>query len=848
VQDVWREIAQVDGMEERLVVLCVDAINENPQAKELLKQLDELVQGPWPWLKVVFSSRPETWQVIKRGVRLAEALYYREEGTESLGVELEPFSYSEQMVPFSRQELPEAYAKYQQAFDLQTWYEALPVELREMLREPLNLWLVAKTYEGQAIPDTLKVTKLVEQYIGALLRSERLGEEDLQLLEKQLVPLMVGEGHYSNAITIADIDAVGGGLYEVIYSEQVLSDGRRTNQSFINLLDADILVRQEEGREQNIAFKYERFFDHYAGARVYEIASRQEDIPAWYEKQIEFISTHPYLWGAVKNAIELGLSSDNLKLVRTLAQKEEIHIRDILIAALVDWGIENQEINAILTSLILKDGKSKKEFNRPLLSKIVGASTVEKNREMELRTAIQVAGRLEMCDLLQVTACHMNSTIRAITAQELFYIWRSSPKSTLATLEHLVGQIKDRWGFPNPDIIESCIGISLPILFDGYQDTETSQGLKTTWKHIINSTIVLARTNRNNLGLLNLAREWAMDTILSFVVNYISRTTNEIPNNNFNLQEIGMFIRKSNEEKKTVFILSEFLDPANDISKIRDILIELVNSRDTFTQLVVTVILINQATARREVVLEIIEEMFERAKLISPAVPLMMGVIYSLMSIIYAQPSLEEALVEKFGDYIKYFLEHHKSTYSSELREYTYLLIDPYLILCYRTYGHLETPTARYILGEACQKLEPEFVAEHCVRAAVVGSVELKHPLIGLKIIEAIMQRKEDAVIEGYVTGLARIRTYYPELVDEFLDKTDVTDTIKQRIYHLSFPEQIGDVLLYRAQLFAANILRDSPLTRTLTIESIQYATQCHSVSDLARFFFRKVVNHIQTS
>jgi GTPase SAR1 family protein len=139
LEDVWQTISRIEGIEDRSLILYLDAINENPNAKELLRQVNELVQKPYSWLKVVCSSRPETWQTIKRGVRLAERLYYREEESKTIGVELEPFFYSKQIEPFSRQELPEVYAKYQQTFNVQTPYEALQSEQRELLRDPLSL-------------------------------------------------------------------------------------------------------------------------------------------------------------------------------------------------------------------------------------------------------------------------------------------------------------------------------------------------------------------------------------------------------------------------------------------------------------------------------------------------------------------------------------------------------------------------------------------------------------------------------------------------------------------------------------------------------------------------------------
>src|SRR5438105_13713179 len=88
---------------------------------------------------------------------------------------------------------------------------------------------------------------------------------------------MVGRGHYSNVITAADLDAAGGALYNMIFSDQVLSDGRRMNQSFLRLVDADILVQQYLRSEHKIAiqFKYERFYEYFVGKRIAQLSSSQ---------------------------------------------------------------------------------------------------------------------------------------------------------------------------------------------------------------------------------------------------------------------------------------------------------------------------------------------------------------------------------------------------------------------------------------------------------------------------------------------------------------------------------------------------------------------------------------------
>ncbi|NJN95073.1 MAG: hypothetical protein HC875_13705, partial [Anaerolineales bacterium] len=82
-----------------------------------------------------------------------------------------------------------------------------------------------------------------------------------------------------------------------------MSDGQRMNQSFTNLLDADILTRQTQGRDQNITFKYERFYEYFIGRRLFELSQSQADQPAFFRELVGQVTGAPFLWGAIKNAL-----------------------------------------------------------------------------------------------------------------------------------------------------------------------------------------------------------------------------------------------------------------------------------------------------------------------------------------------------------------------------------------------------------------------------------------------------------------------------------------------------------------------------------------------------------------
>ena len=380
VEEVWGEIGQIEDIKGKQVILFVDAINENPQAKELLRQLDGLVQSHWTWLKVVFTCRPETWQVIRRGVRLADALYYQEQDGEVIGVELEPFAYSEKLETFELQELEDVYKKYKDEYQLLTEFRELDVRIREVLRDPLNLWLVASSYREKEVPGTLAVSDLVEKYLEALNANNILDEDDLHFLEGRLVPLLIGaDGRALNSLTAAEIDAAGGDLYEAIYNEQMLSDGTRRNELFTHLVDVEILVRVVEGFESRIAFRYERFYEYFVGKEVLKQSGSVDNKIEYYEKLVDRTKEYPFLWGAIKNALvhmARKEGGEGGKIITQLSFTERQDIKEMLVTVLQEVGQnELERAEEILKELI--DAAKVKERRLPLV--LVGKDGMREN-------------------------------------------------------------------------------------------------------------------------------------------------------------------------------------------------------------------------------------------------------------------------------------------------------------------------------------------------------------------------------------------------------------------------------------------------------------------------------------
>ncbi|MEW5959100.1 MAG: hypothetical protein AB1801_15315 [Chloroflexota bacterium] len=542
IDDVWHEMTKVDRIDERRVILCVDAVNENPQAQELLRQLDALVQRPLPWLKIVLSSRPETWQAIKRGLRLAEGFYYRPGEDKLPEVELEPFSYSEQMDPFTRQELPLAYANYKKMFDLQTEYQALPAELREMLRDPLSLWLVAKIYKGQAISPGLKPTSLIEKYIDALLAEQRLRSEDVRFLQRQLVPLLVRENDYSNVITPADIDAAGDDLYEAVYSEQLLSNGQRMNQSFANLLDAEILTRYLEGRAEKIVFKYERFYDHFMGKRLVEMCRPVDDKMAFFEGVMAQLKGKIFLWGALSQLLIDLLTEKDYAVIEKLGQTHHELLAELLVNVLAEHYPEHRhDLKPILiTWLADQDSRSRGPY---------------------ITANIAIICLIE--DVLERTLVHSREAIRFLLVQDIHKLWKQDRELTIRILQALPRQISLLHLKHSRDILNTLLHISVVLVSRDYTEmgvtTATLPVVRSLWKPIIEKVFLVSRNDLIE-SMMRPLRRLLVRLGAGLVINMLRKAQRETFTFSFN--DAAAFFPASERQKQILAYLSSHLDVA----------------------------------------------------------------------------------------------------------------------------------------------------------------------------------------------------------------------------------------------------------------------------------------------
>jgi hypothetical protein len=851
IADIWREIAGIDGIHNRTVLLIVDAINENPRAKELLRQLDDLVQGPWPWLKVVFSSRPETWRTIKSGVKLAEMLYYRSQDGDSLGVELEHFSYSEQLEPFSKLELPQAYVKYRDVFGLQTPYEDLSSEIREMLADPFNLWLVAKTYRrtdkaSGEIPDTLRDTELVQKYVEDL---DILRSADRELLTNDLVPLFAREGKYRTALTLADIREAGELFFNAVYSEAQLSDGTRRNQAFENLVNADILTRRGQGASEEIAFKYERFYEYFVGKHIFELSEKHANPFEMYGGLIGLIKTEPFLWGAIKNALIAELQRDNTQLILSLAQlAEDPIVNGVLVAAIEAFGRRNQEGCFRFLSELRHVGP---KTRRGLLGRPIGDEP-PLSIQMARRTAVEAAYRLGMIQVIEGGARDSSSAVRAISNQLIWQLFRGEDRPVFCkasckrvnrshacafcVLEGLGRDIVGPWKLPDLMLFESLVSISALVWFDHYQDREVMKQLEAIWRPLLQQFGLLGGEASDIRRLVGGAVRNVLSILASSAILRLFRRGEETEHW-FNGPELAQFFSLSKSEKDAFGrLIPYFGSIEHPLSEAKDDILTLCRSRDVMSFYLLVAVFSYHTAQDAERMIPLIREMFDVISQITPSLPVLALPRDPYRFAIPTQRLVEHPeWLDSLKDMAWIVWNQHHGSFTTKLRTYEYALWETYFYLYYSFYEKLDVDTVNQILEktEAANSRRLLWAFVKSVKA-IVAYQSMPVP-IALRALEPILNSKILGAQGLLIDGLALIRPFDPQSVDDFLFGSGLLQQLHARV-KAETVEHLSYFVAHSGTAFAENALIMHPNQRRIHFvrEIFYLALRSRSLSEWA--------------
>ncbi len=864
--DLFAEIGKNEDMTGRQLIIIFDAINENADPRGILQKIDQMVgQARYPWLKIMVTSRPEGWRTMKRGLSLAEERYYREKGSQEVSVELEEFIVK--LESFEHEELQSVYEKYQRFFNLQTEYATLKSAVRNALRDPLVLRLVAEVYKDRIIPDHIQVNDIYKLYIDNLLSTGRLHREDVILLEQELIPLMLTHNFYENNLTALQVQAVrtkdGRPLWELLHNTDVISSGQRVNDSYVRLRDTELLDESGSGLDYAISFKYERFYEFFGGRRLYQAAKESAKGSDFYSDVAEQLNVKIFLWGALVQSLVLELKDGNLSLLAVLAEKTTDNrlLRSALVEAMVRFGEGDKErerageyIVQLLGQLTLPPRNFFVELWR-LLRPVREESLQGQPQKM---IVVEAAARLGLTDLLEKLAVEPSPWLRNVAAQNIFYLWKRDRQAGIKVLEGLSSRVRGKHNLPDLGAAESMLALTGAILGVEHKDPATLESLLRIGRNALRRILYLTDLNqeltwatRIRKSFLGFVYNLITGAILKFVLRVMSEWGEHA---SASLQGFEHFFNLSAEQKQLIRSMIPFLDydePGFE-NRIEDI-IKINDWGDLISRAIVDFPLVGRGVKDFDGTLAIAQKLMEYGVSYHPPSFWVAGGPFSnllqsathldnpnsdLMKVI---ERVTKAIQEDPASWVKRAQQDRPVPVPSDTRASN---LGVYLFANYIFTKRAEIPDLiQKYLDRALQDNDEEYILNYIQDLVPLFETGSYHRVVVAGLIP-LVGYKNDRVRQEIINILVRIRNYDPDYIEDLLLRGDFPQEIADRVLANPTVERLTDLLTFQLYILICDLFLLGPKflrneLKWLLIKALDFP----NFEEFVSFVIREILN-----
>jgi hypothetical protein len=791
-ETLWQLLASIPDVKDKKIILFIDAINENLNPARMLRQLDFLIESNiYSWLKIVLTSRPEAWRTMTRKTSLAEHRYFWQLGHENLGIEIEEF-YQEELQEgpvsiehFSQNELFRVYKKYQKHYQLRTDYDKLPIPILTILKDPLILRLIAEIYQKQEIPPTIRGSDIYQDYVNALLESKRLYPEDLRFLNSEIVIRMVDK--LENIVSEEDI-LVDEKLYERIFSSDPLANGQPVNASFINLVDTEILAPMPDIGTGSVSFKFERFYEHFAGERLYVIHTKIERGITYLEDVTSIANEKPFLLGVIKNSLHRILQDGNIDTIKALSASSSALSRDIAVTVLTDYS----QVDSNLTNEILLEMAKNMTLQHELSEDQINQAMV----------AIQVAGSLLIADILEKGVRSQYTALRTTAIWQVYELWEQDRQTGWDVLTRLINDILQQVRFrqlawnvvrkkASFDYLEAAGFISIHILANHYTESGITNTLQAIWRPVIEQVLFISGHESWKEKAIAQLRETILSALIDVALGRISNFPTRF--NPAGVTELRALYDLPNSTQMKLQFLADYLDPNHgDLETLEKMILDLYPTNSGFFSLIIGHVLVAQAQNKLEEVLKLAKKIFYHGINLDQPGIISGNMIWVTLTIANMQPSIDDLTYATLKELIFESLNHVKEWHGS-VRAYTNVWIDDYARIYMNKYGDSRVDLISWYAQKILDEDDTEAMQDLLfILGRLAASRYWKAILEAIKVLAASNSEK---VQEKIVDLLARIHSRHKEYIDDFL-QTQINDPdIRHRVSVKKVQEDIFETL-----------------------------------------------------
>lgn len=722
------QIAQLAAAARRRLVIIFDALNEyrsgaaaGPAA--LLKQIDAMVgRVAGPALRVVLSCNAATWGQLDRAgaARLFWGAYHHTADGEPLL----------RLGPFEPAELDEAYPRYQRIFQLQTPLAQLPVALRERLRRPLLLRMLAESYRDGPV---LLASRGLSLGIFRRFYEERVRQRRELLFLDELAAELLARGQ-----TAAP-------LRELARNEhlrpELLSDD--PDSAYVRLLDGGVLaeVAGDAFTGEVAGFAYAEL-GAYVLARQLLRSVSPASLAGAVELQMARARSFPLAWDVARTALLIARRPEGFA---ALAQSPSLELRELAAQSLVELHADDAAAaTELIKSLCQRDS--------------------DEARRTGLKAAYYIGPRAR--EIFLWAATRGGPELRRVARDTLYLIWRADAGFTYGLLRELVARIGPAALRDLKATLEFFFELSVTIYINHCEREDVRDFTVEVYYELAKQRLHLDIINTGLFGktiedlifqaVASAFSQPILDTILMAEVVPIER-----------------FFALPTEERALLVRAAPLFDPAAPLERYRDELAALLCSENILFNLTGMAQIAIHAAADLQATEPLLRELFAtldgRRRL---------ELLLSFGVLLPTTPAAWAPLIEELTE--RMFAEHPAIVYGEEpslLQQLGDLLLLP-LGLAYGKIGQT-MPLVELLIQDGLLRDDRRQVERVVAGLAVVG---FYYPEPTLRLLGDLLTAAPESPPEALIPTLATMRTLHQDAVDAFMARHDLSEEQQRRV------------------------------------------------------------------
>jgi hypothetical protein len=170
----------------------------------------------------------------------------------------------------------------------------------------------------------------------------------------------------------------------------------------------------------------------------------------------------------------------------------------------------------------------------------------------------------------------------------------------------------------------------------------------------------------------------------------------------------------------------------------------------------------------------------------------------------------------------------------------------PYILFQYRRAGTVRTAWLETRIQTAIAENNLKFFEIMLTSELPQVGIEKQEPRAALAALEFFFKSGNAEITHMIQAFLSRLRVYYPDEVDDFLEEQQAPDDFRLQVRTNEPVERVGDLMGKRAWSFAVDgVLLGSPELRSQLIGFFEKAAECKDPRGWMDYMLRRLINLI---